>query len=207
MSLINDAIKQAHKANKERQSNESLTATGAGMQSADARPAPTASGSMSGMLIIAGIVVFVLLGGALLFLSLRDTPLTTDLDGPTTTIAAPPVTPVASSSTSNSPTAVEPILRADPTASALNNPVPTPVVEPASAAVAANTPPPTPAGPRPFPELKLQGIYYRLTDPSVMINGKALEIGDLIEEARVIKIERKEVTLELDGQQKVLRLQ
>lgn len=199
MSLINDAIKQAHKANKER-TPPSVPAT-AGMQSADSRPRPAAGGSMSGMLIIAGIVVFVLLGGALLFLSLRDTPLTPNHESPPTTSAAPPATSVADSPAPNPPPAAEPIPRVDPTASALSNPVPAPD------AATVNPVPAASPGPRPFPELKLQGIYYRLTDPSVMINGKALMIGDLIEEARVIKIERKEVTLELDGQQKVLRLQ
>lgn len=210
MSLINDAIKQAHKANKDR-TPPSAPAT-AGMQSADAQSRPAAGDSMSGMFIIAGIVVFVLLGGALLFLSLRGTPLGTETDGvpptgnATGTLPAP-VQPAAATVADSLPSATS-LPAQDAAASALTNPVPEPVaptgvpaVAPSQAVSALST------GPRPFPELKLQGIYYRLTDPSVMINGKALEIGDLIEDAKVIKIDRKEVTLELDGQQKVLRLQ
>lgn len=204
MSLINDAIKQAHKANKERQSGEATTAPGAGMQTAASRPGPAATGgSMTGMLIIAGIVVFVLLGGALLFLSLRNTPLITDLDGPlprSGQVAKPATSapaPEPSLATGTAP-------QVDPTASALNNPVPAPVADSAPNITASTA---VPSGPRPFPELKLQGIYYRLNDPSVMINGKALELGDLIDGAKVVKIDRKEVTLEFEDQQKVLRLQ
>jgi hypothetical protein len=159
------------------------------------------------VLIVAGIVVFVLLGGAMLFLSLHNTAPTSEHDSPATVGAAPSAASVTSSPAPVPPPVVEPSPRVDPSVSALSNPVPAPVVEPVSAAAPANTTPPPPTGSRPFPELKLQGIYYRLTDPSVMINGKALEIGDLIEDAKVIKIERKEVTLEFDGQQKVLRLQ
>lgn len=203
MSLINDAIKQAHKANKERQPGEATTAPGAGMQTAASRPGPAPGGSMTGMLIIAGIVVFVLLGGALLFLSLRNTPQITDLDDPLPR-SGQVAKPAATSPAPEPAPAISTAPPVDPTASALNNPIPAPV------AVSAPSVPATeaiPAGPRPFPELKLQGIYYRLNDPSVMINGKALELGDLIDGAKVVKIDRKEVTLEFEEQQKVLRLQ
>jgi len=206
MSLINDAIKQANKANKERGSGD--TAPAAGMQSADARNSRGTGGSMTGMIIVAGIVVFVLLGGVLLLLALRNTPLTTDLDGPAATQAATPsISPNAGPVTTQAPT-LESTPRVDPVASAMTNPVPAPVGETAPSVTTTTTAgTPVSTGSRPFPELKLQGIYYRLNDPSVMINGKTLEIGDLILEAKVIKIERKEVTLEFDGQQKVLRLQ
>lgn len=205
MSLINDAIKQAHKANKERQPGDATTAPGAGMQTAASRPGPATGGSMTGMLIIAGIVVFVLLGGALLFLSLRNTPLITDLDEPLPqsrqgeqpAASAPAPEPSPATAAAIAP-------QADPTAGALNNPVPAPLADSAPSVTATEA---IPAGPRPFPELKLQGIYYRLNDPSVMINGKALELGDLIDGAKVVKIDRKEVTLEFEAQQKVLRLQ
>lgn len=203
MSLINDAIKQANKANKERGSGDAASA--AGMHSADARGNRGTGGSMTGMLIVAGIVVFVLLGGVLLLLALRNTPLTTDLDAPAPTQTATPATDPVAASATPPVLAVDSTPRTDPAASALTNSVPAPVSDPAPVVATAATPVST--GPRPFPELKLQGIYYRLTDPSVMINGKTFEIGDLILDAKVIKIDRREVTLEFDGQQKVLRLQ
>jgi hypothetical protein len=57
-----------------------------------------------------------------------------------------------------------------------------------------------------FPELKLQGIYYRLSSPTVLINGQTLTAGDSIQGVRVVKIERESVTLEMAGQKKVLIL-
>lgn len=222
MSLINDAIKQANKANKERTPAPPAGATG-GMQAADGRSHQPSGGSMTSMLLIAGIVVFVLLGGAFLFLSMRGShalneptsgqpvPSTTTPQAPDNSVASEPVA---------SPDATP---KVNPAVDALNNPLPpsfAPKPSPgqADSTVTQTSPTPavpdnplatatTPAAPRPFPELKLQGIYYRLNNPSVMINGQTLEIGDIVEGARVIKIERKDVTLELDGQTKVLRLQ
>lgn len=209
MSLINDAIKKANQVNKERTPADPSPGASvtAGMQSADARHHPVPAGSMPAVLIVAGIVVFVLLGGTLLFLSLRDSPLTTDLDDAPARTSVPAVAPAVSSPAPEPMPAVNPGPRFDPIASVMTNPVPTPVTGLPPVVAATPAPPAVPAGPRPFPELKLQGIYYRLSAPSVMISGKTLMIGDIIADARVIQIERKEVTLELDGQQKVLRLQ
>ena len=74
MSLINDAIKQANKANKDRASATPAPGTPptAGMQTAELRSTPATGGSMTGMFLIAGIVLFVLLGGSLLFLGMRS---------------------------------------------------------------------------------------------------------------------------------------
>ncbi|HVY70753.1 MAG TPA: hypothetical protein VHH73_12555 [Verrucomicrobiae bacterium] len=58
-----------------------------------------------------------------------------------------------------------------------------------------------------FPILKLQGIFYRRSHPSVLINGKTLFVGDEILEAKVGKIERQSVTVEWQGQTKTLYLQ
>jgi len=74
-----------------------------------------------------------------------------------------------------------------------------------------NAPPPTPVSPSPeklrvFPRVVLQGITYRTTDSSVLINGKTLFVGDRIGEAKVVAITRTAVTLEFDGQFKVLLL-
>jgi hypothetical protein len=218
MSLINDAIKRANQANKDRQPPGNPAAPSpAEMQTVDNPQSQPAGGSMTSMLLIAGIVVFVLLGGSLLFLSMsgnrsNEAPVQSPVVA--TEPPSPANTPVPQPRES---LALTPAPMESPVADALQNPVPPPsttlpgqtaaAVAPSTAPAIAASPLAQPAGPRPFPELKLQGIYYRLRDPSVMINGQTLEIGDLVENARVIRIERKEVTLELDGQQKVLRLQ
>ncbi|HOW64959.1 MAG TPA: hypothetical protein P5186_17645 [Candidatus Paceibacterota bacterium] len=64
----------------------------------------------------------------------------------------------------------------------------------------------TTVSPASFPELKLQGIYFRMSNPSVLINGHNLHVGDAISGVRVVKIERQSVTVEMAGQKKVLVL-
>lgn len=219
MSLINDAIKRANQANKDRQAPGNPAAPSpAEMQSVDTPRSQPAGGSMTSMLLIAGIVVFVLLGGSLLFLSMSGSRAHEEPAGSlvSETVPSAPTSTTPVPQPDESPV-VMPVPAESLVADALQNPVPPPttivpgdpagVATPSTAPVIAASPLAQPAGPRPFPELKLQGIYYRLRDPSVMINGQTLEIGDVVENARVIRIERKEVTLELDGQHKVLRLQ
>jgi hypothetical protein len=57
-----------------------------------------------------------------------------------------------------------------------------------------------------IPKLKLQGIYFRRTNPSVLINGRTLFIGDRVEGARVVTIDRQTVTVEFGGQVSLLTL-
>jgi hypothetical protein len=57
-----------------------------------------------------------------------------------------------------------------------------------------------------FPKLKLQGIYFRRTNPSVLINGRTLFIGDRVEGTRVVTIDRQTVTVEFGGQISLLTL-
>ncbi len=67
------------------------------------------------------------------------------------------------------------------------------------------TPKQTNAGPavveiqRPFPRLKLQGIFYSTKKPLALINNQHLGIGDTIEEARVVRIEKSSVVFEFFG--------
>ncbi len=218
MSLINDAIKQANKANKDRTASAPASGTPptAGMQTAEARPPAAARGSMTGMFLIAGIVVFVLLGGALLFLAMRN-------NNPDSATASTPRNPGPAAASAPAEIIATPTLESAIPTQAAQLPqgqaaAATPGLATTTAPAVGPTAPVTvtapvvevaskPAGPRAFPELKLQGIYYRIKDPSVMINGKTLMIGDLVSDVTVTKIERKDVTVELDGQQKVLRLQ
>ena len=46
-----------------------------------------------------------------------------------------------------------------------------------------------------LPKLKLQGIIYRPTNPSAIINGKSCLVGDRIEGAEIIEITRTYVSL------------
>lgn len=54
--------------------------------------------------------------------------------------------------------------------------------------------------------LKLQGIYYRRTNPSAMVNGRSVYVGDEVDGVRVIAIERTSVVVEVKGQKQVLHL-
>jgi hypothetical protein len=68
---------------------------------------------------------------------------------------------------------------------------------------------PSPAannGPVRFPPLRLQSIYYRPGNPSVMINGKTLFISDEVSGVTVADISPSSVTLVLSGQTNVLTL-
>lgn len=58
-----------------------------------------------------------------------------------------------------------------------------------------------------FPSLKLQGLFYRTKNPSVLINSKTLFVGDRVEHVKVISIERDRVTLEWNGETRVLTLE
>ena len=57
-----------------------------------------------------------------------------------------------------------------------------------------------------FPDLKLQSIIYRLNKPAVVINGEMLHAGEVIKEARVVRIERYAVTVVWRGETNVLSL-
>ena len=63
---------------------------------------------------------------------------------------------------------------------------------------------PAPSGT--FPTLKLQGIFYRLRNPTVLINGETMKIGDNIGGAKVVEINRTDAKVEWNGQIKVLPL-
>jgi hypothetical protein len=78
-------------------------------------------------------------------------------------------------------------------------PVPAPVI--VSAHAAKTNPPP------PFPELKLQGIFFTRVDPKVILNGQTCGENEKIGEVRVVKIYANKVTLEWQRQTKDLRME
>jgi hypothetical protein len=74
---------------------------------------------------------------------------------------------------------------------------------PTSTAPIMVVPPPKP----PFPELKLQGIVFRSRNSSVVINGRTLFEGDSAQGVKVQKVDRQSVTVEFNGETKVLTLE
>ena len=55
-------------------------------------------------------------------------------------------------------------------------------------------------------DFRLQGILYRKSKPSALINGQTVFVGDNISGGRVVAIDSQSATLEISGQQKVLKL-
>jgi len=72
--------------------------------------------------------------------------------------------------------------------------------------VAITSPVPTPPRNVNFAPMQLQAIYFRISKPSVLINNRTLYVGDEIEGARVVAIERHNVRLEMSGRTKELTL-
>lgn len=79
----------------------------------------------------------------------------------------------------------------------------------ASAAPAPATPalldPVVPAPPA-FPPIRLQGVIYRSTKATAFINGRMMSVGDQLEDAMLVKIDRQSVTFELGKESKVVQL-
>ncbi len=57
------------------------------------------------------------------------------------------------------------------------------------------------------PPFKLNAIFFRAKNPSVVINSKTLYIGDKVAQAKVLAIDRESVTLERGGQTNVLTVE
>lgn len=85
-------------------------------------------------------------------------------------------------------------------AAAATAPLPVAAATPVVAVPAAPVPPPK------FPPLRLQSIFYRPSNPSVMINGRTLFLDDEIQGVTVADIHPSSVTLVLSGHTNVLTL-
>jgi hypothetical protein len=85
---------------------------------------------------------------------------------------------------------------------AVSNDIPQqPLSPPATALSSTNSPEPDKPS---FPTLRLQGIFYRARNPSVMLNSKTVSVGDKVAGAKVVAITRDSVTLQWNGETKVL---
>jgi hypothetical protein len=86
---------------------------------------------------------------------------------------------------------------------------PTPVSVPterASRPEALNTDTQPAVASSPVAAFKLQGIFYRLSNASVLINNQTLYLGDEIDGAKLVGIERSSVRILLAGKTHVLKL-
>jgi hypothetical protein len=54
--------------------------------------------------------------------------------------------------------------------------------------------------------VKVQGIFYRTTGSSVIINGKSLNCGERVNGVEVVDIGPASVTLAWGGEQKIFRV-
>ena len=87
--------------------------------------------------------------------------------------------------------------------SALNRPPQQPPLVAASESAPPKTNSPAPVV---FPPLDLDGLAYSGEHPTAIIQGCTVGIGDYVEGVRVVAIGKEGVTVELEGEQAVLRL-
>jgi thiol-disulfide isomerase/thioredoxin len=79
-------------------------------------------------------------------------------------------------------------------------------VKPAATVAAAPIQQAAPPPQKPGDDPKLQGILYSASHSSVVLDGKICEEGDIVRGSRIMKIERNKVTVEYQGQIKVLTM-
>lgn len=58
----------------------------------------------------------------------------------------------------------------------------------------------------PFDGIHVQGIFYETVSPLAIINGKTVGVGDRLNGVKVVSIDQHSVTLALNGEQKVFKL-
>jgi hypothetical protein len=208
MSLINDALRRAKQEKKETPPENS---SGTPMQPVESRRQP---GRSSSPILILLIAIVLLAAGWFFWKGFQakpeSTPAVADAHAPSTISAdailtekSPPQLPVESA------IAVTSSLNPQIVPADLEKPAAVEAAKPIESVTDTN-PAATPPHIATLPaqqELKLQGIFYRISNPTALINGKTVSAGEKVSGARVLKIERQEVTVELDGQTKVLTLQ
>lgn len=210
MSLINDALKRASTAAKTNTPDPTVSI----------RVRPIDQERRPSLLFVLGLPLLVvagLLSGGWYYYYGR-----TPAQSQPSPLAARPAPATLAPNVPGPGPAAAPAPAAPPEVTALNpppaNPVTAPAVAnlPAAPASVAPLPPvkrspaaPTAVSPTPptFPALKLQGIYYRRTNPTAMINSQNVGIGEMVDGVQVVAIERMTVTVELEGHMKVLGLQ
>jgi hypothetical protein len=192
MSLINDALKRASQTERARPRDPGLSSP---MQ-------PAVESRRSIVPVVAGVFILALLAAAgwLVWRALpqQHSPATLPAVGLTNvtarqSLALPRIElrPAAALAKEDAPAVVMPLPDSNPPVSPPPAPAPAPVVVPEAL---------------PFPDLKLQGIFYNRANPKVAINGQIRAENELIGEVRIVKITQNKVTVEWNGQTKDLSL-
>lgn len=222
MSLINDALKRAA-TEKPRDTNPSAPMPP--LQPVDPAPAPRNSPVLLAGVLLLGVGA-VGIAAALWF----------NGRAPASTPVAANTAPAQTHHTANTPVPANPPAQnpAPQAAPAHNNTTPQPAAIPlrqsnpqpnlqtiASAPPASGTAPalpasqrvpasttstpatPPPATPKP---IRLQSIFYRLKSPTVIINGKTLAVGDSVDGAKVVSIQRTSVEIVQNGKYRTLTI-
>lgn len=193
MSAINEALKKAR---------EQSPATSTGNSGFNLMPGEKPASTLHSLLGLPLILAAVLVVAGLVLL-IHDISRSNPITFPQPEAAAPSSAPNATTPQELSPPAsMESVVAA-------REPDP-PAPEPDLAEATAATTPPLDAGSSveiaTYPSLRLQGIFYRQSRPSVIINSQTLEVGDLVEGVTVTDITPSSVTLQWRGQTKTLTL-
>ena len=214
MSLINDALKRV-----------SSQGTGAvtpppipGIMFNDAAP-ERASGQGKTLIAVGGVLVAILVAGTILL----QTEKAVAKDDSKATPAQAAVTAAPAGAVEGKPSAssiaerlTKPLEAAQAVAAATQARN-SEGVQAAAAIESASVPVAVPTAATPAPEavpaavpaqktaLQLQAIYYRLKNPTAVINGQTVREGDLLAGGRVAIINRNSVELDVAGSRKVLR--
>jgi hypothetical protein len=213
MSLINDALRRASQS--ERGQTESPPPLPVGLRTADFTPLPppVPLSPWPALLKLVGVVVLALClvggGGFLLHRAWaghrpvvqtdrRSQPLVVSPSQGAPTQKAFP-NPV----TSNAPAALP---TGPPPSNLSTASVPLVAAVPQPKVAPPQTPEPLPPQPAKWPTLRLQGIFFRPPNSSVVINSKTLYQDDEIQGVRIAEIDSHGVTVTLGGQTNVLHL-
>jgi hypothetical protein len=177
MSLVNDALRRASEIQK--------SVPPAATPDLKLRPIePAQQRKSSASLLVAVLMFAILIGGLFLLWTANQKNKTASKQIP-------------ESMTATKPAAVAPVL--------ISSPPPAPAVQPATTIAAAapqtnnaasemSAPAAVPAPPKPEP-LKLQAVFFNPRNPSAIISGKTVFVGDSIRDFQVAAIGAKSATL------------
>ncbi len=203
MSLINDALKRASQSDKNRPRDAAPPPV---MLPAPERRTPSVPILLA---IVVAVVILISLAMAAVLLWLV-------LPRSHNLASAPPQAASSESPTqmtndkfsmTNSQSSLTPLVAAPPR-DEIGGSTPAPLPIAASTNVAASPLPADPAPePPPFPELKLQAIFYSRANPRAVINGQSVGENGVISEVRIVAIAQNKVTVEWNGQTRDLKLQ
>jgi hypothetical protein len=200
MSLINDALKRANQVAPP----EPPTEESQGLEPVEAPSQP----ALTWPVIVFPILVFFIIALAAFFLVRGLERKSADKGTSSQRLMARERASSPEETEPVAPAAVEPVA-----AVAKQTNVPIPQSQTPAPAVAEPAPKPAPsqsitvpASATAAPVFKLHGIFFHAKKPSALINSQTLYVGDRVGNARVVAIEKSSVTIEVDGQRRVLTL-